>query len=107
VASVFWATIAGGLFGWAGVHGWFAGVFLYTFLVRDFNYRGHGGYFGGHPRGEPLNQFFYGLIAGEWHLNHHEFPRRARSGQKWWQIDLPYLFIRMMKVVGVVAAIQR
>jgi stearoyl-CoA desaturase (delta-9 desaturase) len=105
-AAGFWGGLAWLAFGVAGVEGWFAAVFLYTFLVRDFNYRGHGGYFGEHPQGVPLNQFFYGLIAGEWHENHHDWPRLARSGFKWWQLDAPYWIIWAMHRVGIVAELN-
>ncbi len=37
-----------------------------------------------------------------WHNNHHAYPRLARHGHKWWEIDLTYLFIRGMRSVGLV-----
>ncbi len=37
-----------------------------------------------------------------WHNNHHAYPRLARHGHKWWEIDMTYMFIRMMKAVGLV-----
>ncbi|MDB6018635.1 MAG: Fatty acid desaturase [Pedosphaera sp.] len=81
---------------------WISGVFFYTFLVRDFNYRGHAGLFGTKGKGMPLNQIFYGVIAGEWHENHHAYPRLARSGLAWWQLDLPYCFIKLFTLCGAV-----
>ena len=50
----------------------------------------------------PVNQVIYGIIAGEWHENHHAHPRLARGGLTWWQVDLPYGIIRLMKLCGVV-----
>ncbi len=50
----------------------------------------------------PVNQFIYGIIAGEWHENHHQYPRLARSGLTWWQVDLPNWIIKTMKLCGVV-----
>lgn len=55
-----------------------------------------------HKQGEPVNQMAYGLIAGEWHKNHHDHPRLARSGLSWWQVDLPYWIILLMKSCGLV-----
>ena len=101
-ANLFWTSLAYVLGGWWGVQAWIAGVFLYTFLVRDFNYRGHGGFFGTQREGTPLNQVFYGLIAGEWHENHHAHPRSARAGLAWWQLDVPFWIIKAMAGCGVV-----
>jgi fatty-acid desaturase len=100
--NLFWPAIAFAIAGWTGALAWIAGVFFYTFLVRDFNYRGHGGLLGTQLEGTPLNQLFYGIIAGEWHENHHNHPRLARSGLAWWQVDLPYWIIRALNVCGAV-----
>jgi len=78
-------------------------VFLFTFAVRDFNFRGHSNLTGAPRPGEPVNQVLYGLFAGEWHENHHDYPRLARSGLRWWQIDVPYYAICAMKLSGVVS----
>lgn len=43
------------------------------------------------------------LTAGEgWHNNHHAFPGSARSGFRIFEIDLSWLVIRLMKLVGLV-----
>lgn len=54
-------------------------------------------------RDESRNNFPIALISfGEgWHNNHHAFPTSARHGLKWWQIDISYIFIRMMQLVGL------
>jgi fatty-acid desaturase len=100
--NVFWCALAYLAAGWTGVGAWISAVFLFTVLVRDFNFRGHAGLLGNRAEGVPLNQFIYGLIAGEWHENHHAYPRLARSGLRWWQIDLPYAIVRVLHLVGVV-----
>jgi fatty-acid desaturase len=79
-AHVFWCGLAWILGGWWAVGLWISGVFLYTFIVRDFNYRGHSTLTGTGAQGRPVNQIIYGIIAGEWHENHHNYPRLARSG---------------------------
>ena len=102
-AHVFWGALAWLALGWWGVWAWMSGVFLFTFVVRDFNYRGHSALTGTRKHGEPVNQFIYGLIAGEWHENHHNYPRLARSGLRWWQVDVPYWIILGMKTCGLVS----
>jgi len=102
-AHVFWGGLAWLLAGWWGVGVWISGVFLFTFIVRDFNYRGHSALTGTESHGQPVNQVIYGLIAGEWHENHHHYPRLARSGLKWWQVDAPYWVILGMKSCGIVS----
>jgi stearoyl-CoA desaturase (delta-9 desaturase) len=102
VAHFFWCGLAWAVAGWWGVWAWISGGFLFTFVVRDFNYRGHSAMAGTGKQGEPVNQFIYGLIAGEWHENHHQYPRLARSGLRWWQVDVPYWIICAMKACGTV-----
>lgn len=105
----FWYTVfylAGGnalacsLFGAAGI--WAIGV-------RTFNYDGHG-----HGRDKQregidynrsdksINQLWPGFVAGEWHNNHHLYPKSARSGFKSYQLDMAWLYIRLLYRVGAV-----
>jgi sn-1 stearoyl-lipid 9-desaturase len=102
-AHLFWGGLTFAMAGWWGVWVWMSGVFLFTFLVRDFNYRGHSALTGSRGQGQPVNQIFYALIAGEWHKNHHHYPRLARSGLAWWQVDAPYWIILAMKWCGIVS----
>ncbi len=50
------------------------------------------------------NNWLVGILAmGEgWHNNHHAFPRSARHGLRWWQVDVSYWIIRAMALVGLV-----
>lgn len=90
------------LFGAAGV--WAVGV-------RTFNYEGHAR---GKEKQRPgvdhndqdlsINQLWPGLVAGEWHNNHHLYPKSARSGFKPYQFDLAWYYIRLMHRAGAVAA---
>jgi stearoyl-CoA desaturase (delta-9 desaturase) len=52
---------------------------------------------------ESRNNAIFGVLAlGEgWHNNHHAFPRSARHGLRWWQLDVSYLIIRAMSLVGL------
>ncbi len=50
------------------------------------------------------NNFLFGVFAlGEgWHNNHHAFPNSARQGLRWWELDISWLLIRAMELVGLV-----
>jgi len=52
---------------------------------------------------ESRNNPVFGVLAlGEgWHNNHHAFPTSARHGLRWWEIDLSYLIIRGMAMIGL------
>ena len=103
LANLFWLSAAYAVGRWPGVVMWISAVFLFSFMLRDFNYRGHGGPFLSARKGAPINQAYYGLLAGEWHANHHMHPALARSGLAWWQVDIPYWIIRALSFCGVIA----
>ncbi len=50
------------------------------------------------------NLWWVGLLAfGEgWHNNHHAYPRMAVHGHKWWEFDLTWNVIRVMRMCGLV-----
>jgi len=111
VPAVSLAVLCYVLAGWQGVL-W--GVFLRTVLLwnatwcvnsfchlmgsREFNT----------PDGS-RNLWWVGLIAlGEgWHNNHHARPRCAVHGIRWWQVDISWMFIRVLERLGLASAIQR
>ena len=42
------------------------------------------------------------LSFGEgWHNNHHAYQRSARHGLLWWELDLTYLLIRALSIMGL------
>ena len=42
------------------------------------------------------------LTYGEgWHNNHHAFPKSAKQGLKWWEIDPTWAVISLLKWVGL------
>ncbi len=49
------------------------------------------------------NNPFFGVIAfGEgWHNNHHAFPTSARHGLRWWELDVTYLVVRLLSLLGL------
>jgi stearoyl-CoA desaturase (delta-9 desaturase) len=57
-----------------------------------------------HSRNNPI----FGILGmGEgWHNNHHAFPASARHGLRWWEIDLSYLVIRGMELLGLAQRVR-
>jgi stearoyl-CoA desaturase (Delta-9 desaturase) len=40
-------------------------------------------------------------LGESWHHNHHAFPRSARHGLRWYELDISALFIRALAAVGL------
>ena len=95
-------SLAVALFGWAGV--WAIGI-------RTYNYDGHGG---GKDKRQvgidfndkdlSINQMWPGMVAGEWHNNHHLYPGSARSGFMSYQLDIPWIGIWILRKIGAVSS---
>ncbi|HET6252935.1 MAG TPA: fatty acid desaturase [Puia sp.] len=78
----------------------FSAAMLWFTFIRAFNYTGHGGGKGKHKEGLDfdrsnlsINQTRPGLLAGEWHNNHHLYPGSARCGFLPGQLDLAWVYI--------------
>jgi stearoyl-CoA desaturase (delta-9 desaturase) len=54
-------------------------------------------------RDESRDNPIFGVLAfGEgWHNAHHAFPTSARHGLAWWKLDINYLVIRTMALLGL------
>jgi fatty-acid desaturase len=105
----FWYTAFYFIGGHALALALFSGAMLWVIGVRTFNYNGHGG--GEDKRVEGLdfstndlsiNQYRPGLLSGEWHNNHHLYPKSARSGFLPNQLDLAWCYIFGMYKLGAV-----
>lgn len=48
---------------------------------------------------DSVNVWWVGLLAmGEgWHNNHHAYPGSARTGMYWWELDVSWIIIKLMK----------
>ena len=107
---VFWYLI----FFMIGGHGLacalFTAAMLWFVLVRAFNYTGHGKGEVRHIDGVDfdrsnlsINQARPGLLAGEWHNNHHLYPGSARAGFLPYQIDLAWIYIYCLHKLKMVS----
>lgn len=88
----------------------FAAAGIWAVGVRTFNYDGHGNGKDKQREGidfnradKSINQLWPGFVAGEWHNNHHLYPKSARSGFKAHQLDMAWLYIRLLHRVGAVS----
>ena len=62
-----------------------------------------------HPtRDESTNLWWVAAVTyGEgWHNNHHAHQTSARHGMRWWEIDLTYVGIRALSLVGLAHSIK-
>ncbi len=73
-----------------------------TWLVNSASHMW--GYRNYETRDDSRNNWWVALITyGEgWHNNHHAHPRMAKHGHKWWEFDMTFLTIRLMKALGLV-----
>lgn len=57
---------------------------------------------------DSTNSWWVALLTfGEgWHNNHHAFPRAARHGLKWYEIDVNWYAIRVLKSLGLAKSIK-
>lgn len=39
-------------------------------------------------------------VGEQWHANHHKSPWSARSGEKWWQVDLSFYWLALLHWIG-------
>ncbi|MFK7926801.1 MAG: fatty acid desaturase [Myxococcota bacterium] len=107
----FWFTVLYMAGGMSLVSVIFGSVCVWAVGVRTFNYGAHGAGKDQRREGQDfstrdqsINQLWPGMVAGEWHSNHHLFARSARTGYKWWQIDLPYYYIRALHAIGGISS---
>jgi sn-1 stearoyl-lipid 9-desaturase len=111
-AQLFWMSIFLYLGLASLIPAWYGSIFTASFLIRDFNWHGHGGLFRRENKpgwefddnSHALNQRFYGFLASEWHDNHHKFPGSANNGFQTGQPDLAFCLIRVLYRLGIVSS---
>lgn len=104
LVSMSWSGVLLGLI-WGGL----VRIFLVHHVTWSINSVCH--VWGGRPYetdDQSRNNFIFGVLGlGEgWHNNHHAFPTSARHGLRWWQIDISYWVIRLMKLVGLASKVR-
>jgi stearoyl-CoA desaturase (delta-9 desaturase) len=59
-------------------------------------------------RDESRNNWFVALLSfGEgWHNNHHAHPTSARHGLAWYEIDVSWMTIRILQLVGLAKSVR-
>jgi fatty-acid desaturase len=97
-------ALATALFGWS---------FVWAVGIRAHNYDLHAG---GQDRRRDgvdfdhkslaVNRLWPGLVAGEWHNNHHLYPSSARAGFLPWQPDISFAFLRLYAWLGGVTSMR-
>lgn len=45
-------------------------------------------------------------LGDNWHNNHHAYPGCARSGYRWYELDVSWLVIRMLEMVGLATRVN-
>ncbi|HEV2482419.1 MAG TPA: fatty acid desaturase [Puia sp.] len=88
----------------------FSAAMLWFTFIRAFNYSGHGGGKNKHRDGIDfdrsnlsINQTRPGMLAGEWHNNHHLYPGSARAGFLRNQLDLAWIYIYVLRRLRMVS----
>lgn len=84
------------------------GVFLRTVMVWHITWSvnsiGHvWGYRNYKTKENSRNSLLIGLLSNGdgWHNNHHADQRAASHGHKWWEIDVTYLTLVVMRTFGL------
>lgn len=101
------------LFAWGGWSFVVWGIFLRLVLVfhvtwfvnsatHKFGYQSH------ESNDHSRNCWWVALLTfGEgWHNNHHAYQFSARHGLQWWEIDLTWMTIRLLSVLGLAKNIK-
>lgn len=91
----------------------FVGVFLrvtvglhFTWLVNSATHMWGKRRFA--TRDDSTNSWWVALLTfGEgWHNNHHAYPRAAKHGLRWYEIDFNWYGIRMLQMLGLARSIR-
>jgi sn-1 stearoyl-lipid 9-desaturase len=107
----FWYAVFFAIGGHALALALFGSAHVWAMGVRTFNFGGHGG--GKDLRREgvdfnvddhAVNQLWPGIVAGEWHSNHHLYAGSARTGFLPYQIDFAWYFIWCWGQLGAIAS---
>ena len=98
------------LFGWVGIIVWSVQMLWIPFWAAGvINGVGHyWGYRNFETGDASRNIVPFGIIVGgeELHNNHHAYTQSAKLSNKWWEIDLGWVYIRLLEMIGL-ASVKR
>ena len=62
-----------------------------------------------HTKDDSRNSWWVAAVTfGEgWHNNHHAYPASAAHGLAWYEIDITYLHIRALQLLGLATGVRR
>ena len=96
-----------------GASVWLWGVIIRTVLVWHVTWCGNSfphlfGYRNYETNDNSRNNAWVAIItSGEgWHNNHHADPNSASNQRHWWEIDLTYLLLRLLVLLGLAWNVQ-
>lgn len=74
------------------------------FLVNVVCHKPKLGYKNYHKDDDSVNVWWLTLITcgDNWHNNHHAYPGSARTGFRWWELDISWLVLKALSCVGLV-----
>ena len=78
------------------------GVLHATWMVNSASHMW--GYRNYETTDDSRNNWLVAIVAyGEgWHNNHHAYPRMAKHGHRWYEFDITWQAIRLLRAVGLV-----
>ena len=98
------------LFGFFGITLWALQMMWIPFFAAGVvNGLGHfGGYRNFATDDDSTNFSNVGLLIGgeEMHNNHHAFPSSAKFSMKWWEFDVGWLYIRVLRALGLARVLR-
>ena len=77
---------------------WFVNSATHKFGYRTFN-----------SKDQSRNCWWVALLTyGEgWHNNHHAYQYSARHGMQWWELDITWMTIRFLEILGLAKNVKR
>jgi sn-1 stearoyl-lipid 9-desaturase len=106
-------ALAGLMYAWGGWSFVVWGVFVRLILVFHctwlVNSATHMWGYRSHDSGDDSRNLWWVALTtyGEgWHNNHHAYQHSARHGLAWWEIDITWLTIRLLRTLGLATKVK-